>query len=231
MLKHPAHILYVEDDLAIAEILILYLEKQGHKVTHYSDGATAQRGINNLPFDLAILDIMLPNVDGIALLQQAVNKAVPTIMVTAKIAEDDRIEGFDLGADDYVCKPYSPRELVSRVNALLKRSVQGHQIKQLNFDGITLDLNAQQVYLNGQLLSLTTVEYKLLFTMANRPNLVFSRAQLLQQVWQNGEDVTERAVDTHLVNLRKKLGDSKRTPKYIATRYGQGYQFIAQGAQ
>lgn len=229
MLKHTVNILYVEDDLSIAELLILYLEQQGYTVRHFSDGLAAQRALNNLDFDLAIFDIMLPNIDGKQLLKQAVEKAIPSIMVTAKIAEDDRIEGFDLGADDYVCKPYSPRELVSRVNALLKRSKQGNQFNTLSFGELSIDLNAKQVTLNSQLLSLTSVEFELLLTMANKPNYVFSRTLLLEKVWQNSEEVTERAVDTHLANLRKKLGDSKQNPKYIATRYGQGYQFIAGG--
>ena len=230
MVKHPVDILYVEDDQAIAEILILYLEQQNYKVTHFTDGLSAQRALSNLNFDLAILDIMLPNVDGKRLLKQAVEKSIPSIMVTAKIAEDDRIEGFDLGADDYVCKPYSPRELISRVSALLKRSTQGHQIKQLSFNELLLDLDAKQASLNNAPLNLTGVEFELLYAMAIKPNYVFSRANLLEQVWKNSDDVTERAVDTHLANLRKKLGDSKQEPKYIATRYGQGYQFIAQGS-
>lgn len=229
MAKSPTQIIYVEDDASTAEVLILYLEQQGHKVFHYRDGLAAHRALINLNFDLAIFDIMLPNIDGKALLSIAVEKSIPSIMVTAKVAEDDRIEGFDLGADDYVCKPYSPRELTSRVNALLKRSHRGHQIKKLTYSDIEIDLDAKQAFLRTQPLTLTGVEFDLLATMANKPNHVFSRAQLLEQIWHNSEDVTERAIDTHLANLRKKLGDSKQEPKYIATRYGQGYVFIAQG--
>lgn len=229
MTKSTIQIIYVEDDLSTAEVLILYLEQQGYKVFHFDDGQAAHRALTNLNFDLAIFDIMLPNIDGKTLLSLAVQKSIPSIMVTAKVTEDDRIDGFDLGADDYVCKPYSPRELTSRVNALLKRSRQGHQIKKLSFLDVHIDLNAKQVYLGSEVLNLTSVEFNLLTTMANKPNHVFSRTQLLEKVWQNSEEVTERAIDTHLANLRKKLGDSKQEPKYIATRYGQGYVFIAQG--
>lgn len=219
-------LLYVEDEQSIADILLLYLQQQGYQVQHYANAPDAKRALQNLTFDLAILDVMLPGGDGRDLLQLAVQKQIPCIMVTARVSEEDRIEGFELGADDYVCKPYSPREVVSRVQALLKRSQQGHQRKQMAFEGLTLDLQSQAVWLDQQELKLTRSEYLLLYTLANQPDRVFDRQTLLDKVWPDDAAVSERTVDTHMTNLRKKLADSRENPRFIQTRHGLGYQFV-----
>jgi two-component system alkaline phosphatase synthesis response regulator PhoP/two-component system response regulator BaeR len=226
MKTRSSRLLYVEDEQSIAVVLLLYLQQQGYQVQHYANAADARRALQNLSFDLAILDVMLPGGDGRDLLQLAVQKQIPCIMVTARVSEEDRIEGFELGADDYVCKPYSPREVVSRVQALLKRSQQGHQRKQLHFEGLTLDLQSQLVWLDDQELKLTKSEYLLLHTLASQPDRVFDRQTLLAKVWPDDAAVSERTVDTHLTNLRKKLADSSQTPRFIQTRHGLGYQFI-----
>lgn len=226
MNKITLSLLYVEDEQSIAQILLLYLQQQGYQVQHYANALDARRALQNLHFDLAILDVMLPGGDGRDLLQLAVQKQIPCIMVTARVSEEDRIEGFELGADDYVCKPYSPREVVSRVQALLKRSQQGHQRKQLRFDGLTLDLLSQAVWLDEQELKLTKSEYQLLHTLASQPDRVFDRQTLLDKVWPDDTAVSERTVDTHLTNLRKKLAESSQNPRFIQTRHGLGYQFI-----
>lgn len=221
-------ILYVEDDINSSEILILYLQKQGYKVYHYQNALDAERALENLSFQLAIFDVMLPGGDGRELLKTAVSKEIPCIMVTAKVAETDRLHGFELGADDYICMPYSPRELISRVQALLKRSYRKKVPSRiLRFTELTIDLEAKQALLVEQSLRLTGVELSLLVCLATKAQHIVSREQLISQVWQGPTEITDRAVDTHLANLRKKLGDSKKQPKFIATHYGLGYQFIA----
>lgn len=227
-MSNTVNILYVEDDVSSAQILKLYLEKQGYSVTHYDNASDAVRALENLHFQLAIFDVMVPGGNGFDLLTCAANKDIPSIMVTAKVTENDRIQGFDLGADDYVCKPYSPREVVSRVQALLKRSYKhtgAHQVWR--FNQLELDVDAKLVKLHGEPLKLTAVELAILVSLASRAQRIISREQLIEYVWQGRADITDRAVDTHLANLRKKLGDSKKDPTYIATHYGQGYQFIA----
>jgi len=221
-------ILYVEDDVNSADILKLYLEKEGYEVTHYTNALNAERALDNLSFHLAILDVMIPDGDGFSLLKKTASKDIPSIMVTARVAEDDRLNGFDLGADDYVCKPYSPREVVSRVQALLKRSFKHlgmHQV--LRYRQLQIDVNAKSVTVKDKPLKLTAVEFAILVFMANHAQQIISREQLIESVWEGRTDITDRAVDTHLANLRKKLGDNTKDPSYIATHYGQGYQFIA----
>jgi len=219
-------VLYLEDDPSSAEMFQLYLQQKELQVRHYDNVADAQRALDNIHFDIAVLDVMLPDGDGRAVLKNAVNKNIPTIMVTAKIAENDRVEGFELGADDYVCKPYSPRELISRVMALLKRTQRGHQLSTLEFSGLTLNLDSQTAACNDQLITFTAAEFKLLNHLAERPNQVLSRSALLDVVNDEQTSSTERTIDTHLANIRKKLNDSKHDPKFIETRYGQGYVFI-----
>ena len=226
------NILYVEDDVASAQILTLYLEKQGYRVSHFDNAVDAQRALDNLAFQLAIFDVMMPGGDGFSLLKNAAKKDIPSIMVTAKVTESDRIHGFDLGADDYVCKPYSPREVVSRVQALLKRSYKhtgAHQVWL--FGQLEIDVDAKLVKLAGDHLKLTAVEFAILVSLVTHAKCIISREQLIDLVWQGRSDITDRAVDTHLANLRKKLGDSKKDPTYIATHYGQGYQFVAAKTQ
>lgn len=221
-------LLYVEDDFSSAQILKLYLEKAGYNVVHYDNADDAARALENLVFDLAIFDIMIKNGDGRDLLKVAVTKNIPSLMVTAKVDEIDRLEGFQLGADDYVCKPYSPKELVARVKALLSRSARGHQQKTLCFGDFVLDLEGRKAVLCGTELKLTGVEFSLLSTLASRPSKVFSRGDLIDHVW-SGEAITDRAVDTHMANLRKKISKQDSANHYILTRYGQGYQFNETG--
>ncbi len=219
-------VVYVEDDASIADITLRYLQQAGLNVEYFNSATAAQRALHNLPCDVAVLDINLPDGSGLDLLQLAMQRHIATLMVTARVSEAQRIEGLQLGADDYLCKPYSPRELVLRVQALLRRTNNGSQQSQWRFDGMMLDLNAQQVWLDDVPLSLTPSEFALLKTLAQQPLRVFSRAALLDAVWPQQHDVTERSVDTHMVNLRKKLGEQRSNPRFIQTRHGAGYQFI-----
>lgn len=222
----PSRLLYVEDDASITEITLRYFQQAGLQVQHFSSAEAARRALQNLAFDLAVLDINLPDGSGLDLLQHAVQRQLPTIMVTARVSEAQRIEGLQYGADDYICKPFSPKELVLRVQALLRRAHTGTQQQHWNYEGMTLDLSAQQVLVDGNMISLTPAEFSLLMTLARQPQRVFSRAALLDAVWPQQHDVTERSVDTHMVNLRKKLGEQRSNPRFIQTRHGAGYQFI-----
>ena len=224
-------VLYLEDDTSSAETFQLYLRQKNLLVHHYTKVDDALRALNNIAFDLAVLDVMLPDGDGRDVLKQAVERKIPTIMVTARIVESDRVEGFELGADDYVCKPYSPRELISRVVALLKRSQQGHQITELKFEGLAINLDTLTAKLDEHQLLLTSAEFKLLHKLAELPGRVMSRAELLNFVNNEHSAVTERTIDTHLANIRKKLNESKQNPRFIETRYGQGYVFIGKRVQ
>ncbi|MCV2883167.1 response regulator transcription factor [Aestuariibacter sp. AA17] len=219
-------ILYVEDDIESANILTLYLQKAGLTVHHYDNVVDASRALTNLTFELALFDVMLPGGDGRTLLKHAVEKGIPSIMLTAVVDEEARILGFELGADDYVCKPYSPREVVSRVSALLRRSERNHQKTQIVSEGLIIDLTAKQVTLDAQWVPLTAAEFTLLETLASSPSQVFSREQLLDKINKDNTPVNDRIVDTHLANLRKKLRENKHTPRFIVTRYKLGYQFI-----
>lgn len=219
-------VIYVEDDASIADITVRYLQLAGLQVQYFNNATTATRALQNLPFDVAVLDINLPDGCGLALLQQAVQSHIPTLLVTARVSETQRIEGLQRGADDYLCKPYSPKELTLRVQALLRRNKTGSQQVRLQFEGMQVDLNAQQVWVDSNLLSLTASEYALLLTLARTPQQVFSRGALLNAVWPASHDTTERSVDTHMVNLRKKLGEQPSAPRFIQTRHGAGYQFV-----
>ena len=219
-------VIYVEDDASIADITLRYLQLANLQVQHFDNATAAMRALQNLPFDVAVLDINLPDGSGLDLLQQAVQRDIATLLVTARISEAQRIDGLQRGADDYLCKPYSPKELTLRVQALLRRSKLGSQQTQWQFDGMRIDLDAQQVWLDQQLINLTAAEYGLLLTLARSPQQTFSRAALLDAVWPTSHDSTERSVDTHMVNLRKKLAEQRSAPRFIQTRHGAGYQFI-----
>lgn len=217
-------VLYVEDDVSSAQLLALYLRDNGFEVFHYDNADDAVRALDNLEFDVAIFDIMIRNGDGRDLLKIAVAQRLPSLMVTAKVDEADRLDGFSRGADDYVCKPYSLKEVVARVKALMSRSKRGHQLKQLRYHNLTIDLDAQRIFVCAEDVALTSVEFNLLATLGATPTKVFTRANLIDLVW-NGEPVTDRAVDTHMANLRKKLAAQDPDQNYVITRYGQGYQF------
>ena len=222
----PSRLLYVEDDASIADITQRYLQQAGLQVQHFSSAQAAERALQNLEFDIAVLDINLPDGSGLNLLQQAVQCQLPTIMVTARVSEAQRIEGLQYGADDYICKPFSPKELVLRVQALLRRTHTGTQQQRWYYEGMTLDLSAQQVLVDDNAISLTPAEFNLLLTLARQPQRVFARGALLDAVWPQQHEVTERSVDNHMVNLRKKLGEQRASPRFIQTRHGVGYQFI-----
>ena len=217
-----ANILIVEDETAMQDIIADYMRKGGHTCFTADDGVDALVTLKNHPMDLMILDVMMPHLDGFSVCKMAREMSdMPIIMLTAKSAEDDKLKGYDYGADDYMTKPFSPKVLLAKVNALLRRSSPA-SAGAITAGKIMLHPNAHKVYLDGQEITLTHKEYELLaFLMAN-PGQIFNREQLLNRVWGYDFEGTTRTVDTHIKTLRQKLGDEGR---YIVTLIRSGYKF------
>ena len=220
-------VLLAEDDSKISNLIRMYLEKEGMQVVTARDGQEALRLFNSDNPDMVILDIMMPFVDGWEVLKKIREKsAVPVIFLTAKDAETDKVTGLEGGADDYVTKPFSPRELVARVKALLRRA-SGLNTKekesQIAFPGLVLDTEKRKVYLEGKEIKLTRKEYELLLFLAQSPGRPFNRDMLLTNVWGYDFFGDKRTVDVHIKRIRQKLACGKRT--YISTVWGVGYKF------
>jgi two-component system response regulator BaeR len=218
-------ILVVEDDTRIAQLLLDYLHSEGHSAQALGDGQRALAQIRQAPPDLLILDLMLPGLDGVSLCR-AVRQfsAVPILMLTARVDELDRLLGLNSGADDYVCKPFSPREVMARVQALLRRA-EGRVTTAA--PAWSIDDAGLRIAWRGHWLSLTPLEFRMLRHMLNQPGRVFSRAQLLESAHADLRDVSDRAIDTHVKNLRRKLQAVRADDDCIASVYGVGYRFDA----
>ncbi|WP_132943869.1 response regulator transcription factor [Tumebacillus sp. BK434] len=233
-MKNPK-ILVVDDEERIRRLVRMYLERNAFDVEEAEDGQEALDKALENQYDLIVLDLMLPGMDGrdvcAALRQQ--NNEVPIIMLTAAGDEMSRIHGFELGADDYVVKPFSPRELVMRVKALLKRAIQTTDKEApasvssvLTFQTLTINMDSRRVLCDGEEVSLTPKEYELLCYLAQRPEKVFSREELLRDVWNYQFYGDQRTVDTHIKRLREKLGKaSEQAATMIVTVWGVGYKF------
>lgn len=217
-----ANILIVEDEKAMQDIIVDYMRKGGHTCFTAGDGIDALVMLKNHPMELMILDVMMPHLDGFSVCKMAREMSnMPIIMLTAKSAEDDKLKGYDYGADDYMTKPFSPKVLLAKVNALLRRS-SVVSAGAVNAGKIMLQTAARKVYLDGQEITLTHKEYELLtFLMAN-PGQIFNREQLLNRIWGYDFEGTSRTVDTHIKTLRQKLGDEGR---HIVTLIRSGYKF------
>ncbi len=224
-----AKILVVDDERPIAEILKYNLEKEGYEVILAYDGEEALTHLAQEHPDLILLDIMLPKKDGFTVCREirAHRKDIPIIMLTARETEIDKVLGLELGADDYVTKPFSAREVMARVKAILRRSrPSGSEInKQLRFGDLIVDLDAMQVFNRGRPVELTPKEYFLLSVLIRRPGHVFNRQQLLDQVWGYDYFGDERTVDVTIRRLREKLELNSAEPEYIQTKRGVGYFF------
>ncbi len=221
-------VLLVEDDTVIRDAVQAYLEREGYWVTPAADGAAALEAAARHAFDLVVLDLNLPKVSGEEVCRRLRDSSdVPIIMLTAKGTEEERIAGLELGADDYLVKPFSPRELVARVRALLRRAhaESDPQRDRLVFDGLEIDLKAHRVLLDGHEVELTASEFKLLVTLSRYPGRVYSRMELVEKVLGYDFEGYERAIDSHVKNLRSKLGDDPREPRFIHTVTGVGYRF------
>ncbi|WP_051322104.1 response regulator transcription factor [Alicyclobacillus contaminans] len=225
-------ILVVDDEERIRRLVRMYLERSGFLVEEAADGVQALEMALSNPYALIILDLMLPKMDGRDVCAQIRQQSdTPIIMLTAAGDEVQRIHGFELGADDYVVKPFSPRELVMRVKALLKRSGEPEHAKPelqqvLTFPDLQIHIDARRVEVVGREISLTPKEFDLLVYMAQRPDKVFSREELLRDVWNYQFYGDQRTVDTHIKRLREKLGHaSDKVSQYIVTVWGVGYKF------
>jgi two-component system response regulator BaeR len=219
-----SEILIVEDEPKIAELLREYLDSQGGFNAYIIDrGDQVMKRFRSSPPDLVLLDLMLPGLDGIEVCKQLrAESDVPIIMITARVEEIDRLLGLELGADDYICKPFSPREVVARVKAVLRRTL-GNRKGRLD-EGIHLDEEGFCASINGHALELTAVEFGLLKTLSRHPGRVYSRDQLMNEMYSDYRVVTDRAVDTHIKNLRKKLARGAPGQEIITSVYGVGYR-------
>ncbi len=215
-------ILIVEDEKAMQEIIVDYMRKGGHTCFTADDGIDALVILKSTPVDLMILDVMMPHLDGFSVCKMAREISnMPIIMLTAKSAEDDKLKGYDYGADDYMTKPFSPKVLLAKVNALLRR-ISPASAGAVSAGKITLHPNARKVCLDGQEITLAHKEYELLLFFMSNPGQIFSREQLLNRIWGYDFEGTTRTVDTHIKTLRQKLGDEG---KHIVTLIRSGYKF------
>lgn len=222
-------ILVIDDDRKTVDLIRLYLEKDGYRVLMAYDGHRAIEIARNKRPGLIILDLMLPEVDGLDVCCQLRSESnVPVIMLTAKSTEDDKLAGLDLGADDYVTKPFSPRELVARVRAVLRRGLaeENSGPEQISYDGLRVDFVRHEARVDGTPVHLTPKEFTLLEIMIRQPGRVFSRLELLELVFGFDYQGFERTVDVHVMNLRKKIEADPAHPRYIQTIYGVGYRFV-----
>jgi DNA-binding response OmpR family regulator len=221
-------ILIVEDDRRIASLVAMYLEREGFATRIAPDGRAALAGAQESPPRLVILDLMLPGIDGWEVCRELRRRSdVPILMLTARDDEIDRVTGLTLGADDYVVKPFSPRELVARVKAILRRArpQPAEEPERLAHGALALDVEQRKVSLDGQRLTLTPSEYTLLLALMRRPGRVFTRQELLDALYPDGDAVVDRVVDVHIGKLRHKIEFNPAEPFYILTVRGVGYQF------
>lgn len=223
------HILVVEDEKKIERLLCDYLEKGGYSVS------SLERGDRVIPYvkenrpDLIVLDIMLPGMDGMHVCREVRKfSRIPIVMITARVEEIDRLLGLELGADDYICKPFSPREVVARVKAVLRRTYPGQDKKKLRAGPIVLDENTHQVTIHDKELYLTPSEFGLLRLMMTHPHRVFTRNELIRQVLGYDFEGYDRTIDSHVKNLRKKIAEKLPHQEIVSTVYGIGYKFNLQ---
>lgn len=220
-------ILVADDDRKTVDLIRLYLEREQHEVLVAYDGREALEMARQRSPALVILDWMLPRVDGLDICRiLRAESDMPIIMLTARSTEADKLLGLDLGADDYVTKPFSPRELVARVRVVLRRSLQEEEVAPaLHIGELDIDFTAHEVWHRGEPVRLTPKEFKLLETLAHEPGRAFSRGELVNRVFGLDYEGYDRTIDVHLMNLRKKIEDDPNRPAYLLTVYGIGYKF------
>jgi len=221
-------VLVVDDEPIVRDVVVRYLQRDGFETLVAGDGDTARTLIEQTPLELVVLDVMLPGTDGLALCKWIRARGdLPVIMLTARGDEADRIVGLELGADDYVTKPFSPRELAVRVQTVLRRATPAATTaKRLVFDGLSIDPATREVELDGALLRLTAKEFDLLFFLASNPRRVFSRDQLMGRVWGYEAAVDTGTVTVHVRRLRSKIERDASAPLRLETVWGVGYRFV-----
>lgn len=224
-----ARVLVVDDDRKVVDLVSLYLKRDGYRVLTAYDGAQALEIAREKHPDLIILDLMLPGMDGLAVCRmlRAEGQTVPIIMLTARSLEEDKLVGLDLGADDYVTKPFSPRELVARVRAVLRRVNDGKEEgpTEIRRGDLVVDMLRHEVRVGGRPVHLTAREFRLLATLAGQPGRAFTRQQLLDEAFGFDYEGLERTVDVHIMNLRRKIEEDAAHPTRILTVQGVGYKF------
>lgn len=226
-------VLVVEDDRKIARVIKVYLEEAGFRVVHSEKGKDAIENAQREPPLLVLLDLMLPDMNGEEVLQHVREAGdFPVIMLTAKSAPEERVAGFALGADDYVTKPFNPRELVYRVKAVLKRSEKKEatvgSVMSFNKGALILDEHKFEVQKNGVPVNLTPTEFKVFLTLASSPKRVFTREDLIEKAFGYEFEGYDRSIDVHIKNIRQKIEDDPRNPTFILTVYKVGYKFIGE---
>ncbi|HET6145941.1 MAG TPA: response regulator transcription factor [Polyangia bacterium] len=223
-------VLCIDDDTRLFELLASFLEPNGVVLIHAADGRQGLAALDGGVFDAVLLDVMMPGMDGLEVCKRIRQKSrVPVIMLTAKGDETDRVVGLELGADDYVPKPFSPRELLARLRAVLRRSAPEAAATTLAVRNILIDVPARDVRVAGAVVELTGIEFDILVTLARRPGRVVPRDTLLSQAGRDDVTVGDRTVDVHVSHLRRKLGDDPRAPRIIKTVRGVGYVLAKDG--
>jgi DNA-binding response OmpR family regulator len=224
-----AKILVVDDDKKIVDLVSLYLKKDGYRVLSACDGGEAIDLARSKRPDLVVLDLMLPHVDGLDVCRIIrAESAVPIIMLTGRTTDSDKLAGLDIGADDYVTKPFNPKELLARIRAVLRRtSGRDSGPSEVRFGEVVLDYVRHEVRVSGQAVNLTPTEFNLLQVMVKDPGRAFSRVELLERVFGYDYEGLERTVDVHVMNLRKKIEPEPASPQYVVTVPGLGYRFEA----
>jgi DNA-binding response OmpR family regulator len=224
-MQNVARILVVDDEPKIVQLVRDYLERAGFAVSTARDGNEALMRAHSERPDLIVLDLGLPGLDGLEVTRRLRrDSGVPIIMLTARHEETDKVVGLELGADDYVTKPFSPRELAARVRAVLRRHTRDGDAEVLRAGDLTLDVPRLRTEVSGRLVALTATEFQLLTALARQPGRVFTRSQLLDAIHGVAFESYERAIDAHIKNIRRKLEADPRTPRYLLTVYGVGYR-------
>ncbi len=219
-------VLVVDDDVRTLELVKLYLNRDGYRVLSAYDGIEALRLAREAHPDLIVLDLMLPGIDGLEICRTLrAESEVPIIMLTARTTDEDKLRGLELGADDYVTKPFSPRELAARVRVVLRRLPGERGPDEIKHGELSINFRKHTVSRSGQPVNLTEVEFKLLGTLAKEPGRVFSRAELIEKSLGYSFEGFDRTIDVHVLNLRRKLEQDPTHPEYIKTVYGAGYKF------
>ncbi|WP_027634666.1 response regulator transcription factor [Clostridium hydrogeniformans] len=220
------NILIVDDERKIVEVIEAYLEKENYNILKAYNGNDALKIFHKEDIDLILLDLMLPDIKGEDICKEIREESeVPIIMLTAKVQEDDILNGFSIGSDDYITKPFSPRQLVARVNAVLKRSVKcKEEILSFNQGDLIIDTGNYEVVKGGEKINLTATEFKILLILATN-NKVFTRGELLDRSMGDDLEVYDRVIDSHIKNIRQKIEINSKKPSYIKTVHGIGYKF------
>ncbi len=220
-------VLVVDDDVKTVELVKVYLNRDGYRVLTAYDGVEALRVARESDPDLVVLDLMLPDVDGLEVCRTLRHESdVPIIMLTARTTDQDKLTGLDSGADDYVTKPFSPKELAARVRAVLRRLPGERGPAQITRGELTMNFVRREAWLADRLLALTDVEFKLLGVLAREPGRVFSRGDLIEKALGYDFAGFDRTIDVHILNLRRKIEQAPNRPRYIKTVYGAGYRFV-----